>query len=162
MARPILDDDLSALIEPLLPPPKPRRSRHPGRKPLDNRAVLTGILFILQTGLRWDLLPQAMGCGSGMTAGGAFATGKLPACGTSYAKCFLHVCVRLTKSIGPGSSSTPLQSVPWALVKNGTQSYRPRATRFKAPPHYRSAGHSARGDPDGCQSTRCHPAPCTG
>jgi transposase len=51
----------------LLPPPKPRRSRHPGRKPLDNRAVLTGILFILQTGLRWDLLPQEMGCGSGMS-----------------------------------------------------------------------------------------------
>ncbi|MFM0248482.1 IS5 family transposase [Paraburkholderia sediminicola] len=67
MARPILDDDLWALIEPLLPPPKPRRSRHPGRKPLDNRAVLTGILFILQTGLRWDLLPQEMGCGSGMS-----------------------------------------------------------------------------------------------
>ncbi len=67
MARPILDDDLWALIEPLLPPPKPRRSRNPGRKPLENRAVLTGILFILQTGLRWDLLPQEMGCGSGMS-----------------------------------------------------------------------------------------------
>jgi transposase len=64
MARPILDDDLWALIEPLLPPPKPRRSRHPGRKPLDNRVVLTGIL---QTGLRWDLLPKEMGCGSGMS-----------------------------------------------------------------------------------------------
>ncbi|SAL01819.1 transposase-like protein [Caballeronia arationis] len=44
MPRPILDDGLWALIEPLLPPPKPRRIRHPGRKPLDNRAVLTGIL----------------------------------------------------------------------------------------------------------------------
>jgi hypothetical protein len=29
--------------------------------------VLTGILFILQTGLRWDLLPREMGCGSGMS-----------------------------------------------------------------------------------------------
>ncbi|GJH30022.1 hypothetical protein CBA19CS42_35920 [Caballeronia novacaledonica] len=38
-----------------------------GRKPLDNRAVLTGILFVLQTGLRWDLLPREMGCGSGMS-----------------------------------------------------------------------------------------------
>jgi transposase len=38
MARPILDDKPWALIEPLLPPPKPRHSRHPGRKPLDNRA----------------------------------------------------------------------------------------------------------------------------
>jgi transposase len=31
------------------------------------RAVLTGILFILQTGLHWDLLPREMGCGSGMS-----------------------------------------------------------------------------------------------
>ncbi|MFL9935800.1 IS5 family transposase [Paraburkholderia sp. RL18-103-BIB-C] len=67
MAKPILDDELWALIEPLLPPPKPRRIRYPGRKPLDNRAVLTGILFVLQTGLRWDLLPREMGCGSGMS-----------------------------------------------------------------------------------------------
>jgi transposase len=56
MAKPILDDELWALIEPLLPPPKLRQTRYPGRKPLDNRAVLTGILFVLQTGLRWDLL----------------------------------------------------------------------------------------------------------
>ncbi|WP_321965202.1 IS5 family transposase [Paraburkholderia sp. J7] len=67
MAKPILDDELWALIEPLLPPPKLRRTRYPGRKPLDNRAVLTGILFVLQTGLRWDLLPREMGCGSGMS-----------------------------------------------------------------------------------------------
>ena len=67
MAKPLLDDELWALIEPLLPPPKPRRARYPGRKPLDNRAVLTGILFVLQTGLRWDLLPREMGCGSGMS-----------------------------------------------------------------------------------------------
>ncbi|SDJ14797.1 Transposase [Paraburkholderia steynii] len=63
----LLDDELWALIEPLLPPPKPRRSRYPGRKPLHDRAMLTGILCILQTGLRWDLLPREMGCGSGMS-----------------------------------------------------------------------------------------------
>jgi transposase len=67
MAKPILDDELWALIEPLLPPPKPRRSRYRGRKPLDDRAVFTGILIILQTGLCWDLLPREMGCGSGMS-----------------------------------------------------------------------------------------------
>ena len=37
MAKPILDDELWALIEPLLPPPKPRRERYSGRKPLDDR-----------------------------------------------------------------------------------------------------------------------------
>lgn len=29
--------------------------------------MLTGILFILHTGLRWHLLPREMGCGSGMS-----------------------------------------------------------------------------------------------
>jgi len=67
MAKPILDDKLWAIIGPLLPPPKPRRKRNPGRKPLDNRAVLTGILFVLKSGIAWEDLPQEMGCGSGMT-----------------------------------------------------------------------------------------------
>ena len=67
MAKPILDDALWALIEPLLPPPKPRRFRFPGRKPVPDRAVLTGILFVLQSGIPWERLPREMGCGSGMT-----------------------------------------------------------------------------------------------
>jgi transposase len=56
-----------AAIEPLLPPPKPRRFRYPGRKPLDDRKALTGILFILKTGILWEDLPQEMGCGCGMS-----------------------------------------------------------------------------------------------
>lgn len=67
MAKPILDDELWEIIEPLLPPLKRRRKRYPGRKPLDNRAVLTGILFVLKTGIAWEDLPQELGCGSGMT-----------------------------------------------------------------------------------------------
>lgn len=67
MARPLLDEGLWKLIEPLLPPPKPRRKRYPGRKPIDNRKVLTGILFVLRTGIPWSYLPKEMGCGSGVT-----------------------------------------------------------------------------------------------
>lgn len=67
MAKPILDDDLWALIEVLLPPPKARRHRYAGRKPLDERKVLTGILFVLQSGIPWEMLPKEMGCGSGMS-----------------------------------------------------------------------------------------------
>ena len=68
MAKPLVSDELWERIQPLLPPPKPRRSRHPGRKPLDARRVLTGILFVLKTGIPWEDLPQEMGCGCGMTA----------------------------------------------------------------------------------------------
>ncbi len=68
MAKPILDDALWALIEPLLPPPKRRRKRFPGRKPIDNRKALSAILFVLRTGTPWELLPKELGWGSGMTA----------------------------------------------------------------------------------------------
>src|SRR5262249_54902731 len=60
-------DSLWLLIEPILPKPKRRRFRFPGRKPVGNREALTGILFVLQTGIPWEYLPQEMGCGCGMT-----------------------------------------------------------------------------------------------
>src|SRR5258708_19747700 len=61
-----IDDGLWARIEPLLPV-VPRNPRHPGRKRLDSRKVLCGILFVLYTGIRWEFLPQELGFGSGMT-----------------------------------------------------------------------------------------------
>lgn len=67
MAKALLPDELWQEIDPLLPPAKPRRFRYPGRKPIDNRQALTGILFVLKSGIPWELLPQEMGCGSGMT-----------------------------------------------------------------------------------------------
>ncbi|KUY79772.1 transposase [Burkholderia sp. RF4-BP95] len=67
MGKPIIDDELWTLIEPLMPPSKPRREKNPGRLPVSNRAALTGILFVLKTGLRWRDLPAEMGCGSGVT-----------------------------------------------------------------------------------------------
>ena len=63
MSGRILPDQLWDRIEPLLPPPKPRRFRFPGRKPLDNRKALIGILFVLKTGIAWEDLPaEAFGC----------------------------------------------------------------------------------------------------
>ena len=65
MAKPILSDELWATIAPLLPPdpPKPKG----GRPRIADRAARTGILFVLRTGIPWELLPQELGCGSGMT-----------------------------------------------------------------------------------------------
>lgn len=67
MAKPLLSDELWEAIKPLLPAPKARRKRNPGRKPIGNREALTGIIFILKTGMGWEDLPQELGCGSGMT-----------------------------------------------------------------------------------------------
>ncbi len=65
MTKHIVSDELWSIIEPLLPPlkPKPRG----GRPPISNRAALTGILFVLRSGIPWEMLPQEMGCGSGVT-----------------------------------------------------------------------------------------------
>ena len=52
MARPLVSDDLWDTVRPLLPPPKPRRVKNPGRKPLDDRKALTGIQFILNSSLQ--------------------------------------------------------------------------------------------------------------
>ena len=67
MAKPLVSDELWERIAPLLPPPKPRRSRYPGRKPLDYRKLLTGIVFVLKTGIDWDDLPAELGWGCGKT-----------------------------------------------------------------------------------------------
>ncbi len=65
MAQPLVTDDLWAAVEPLIPkrPPRPKG----GRPPVDDRQALTGVLFVLKTGIPWEYLPPEMGCGSGMT-----------------------------------------------------------------------------------------------
>lgn len=64
-AAPLVSNALWAIIEPLISPepPKPKG----GRPRLDDRAALTGILFVLRSGIPWELLPMELGRGSGMT-----------------------------------------------------------------------------------------------
>lgn len=62
----ILSDELWQQVERCLPP-HPRRRHVPGPRPIHDRAVLAGILFVLKSGLPWEELPAEMGAGSGMT-----------------------------------------------------------------------------------------------
>jgi transposase len=62
-----LPDNLWERVRLLLPQPRRRRTRYPGRKPIDDRKVLTGIIFVLRTGIPWREMPAELGCGSGMT-----------------------------------------------------------------------------------------------
>jgi len=66
MASPLVPDELWEVVEPLIPKVE-RRYRYPGRKRVPDRQALTGILFVLKTGIPWEALPQEMGCGSGVT-----------------------------------------------------------------------------------------------
>ena len=65
MSKPFVDDRLWSLVDPILPAPKARRFRFPGRWPLENRAVLNGIIFVLRTGINWSDLPAELGWGCG-------------------------------------------------------------------------------------------------
>lgn len=68
--KPLVSDALWERLQPLLPAPPPRRFRFPGRKRIDYRRILTGILFVLKTGIAWDDLPADLGCGCGKTCRG--------------------------------------------------------------------------------------------
>lgn len=61
-----VDDELWAVLEPLIPP-RTRRARNPGRKPIPDRLALNGILHVLHTGIAWEDLPREYGYGSGVT-----------------------------------------------------------------------------------------------
>ncbi|GAA1955163.1 transposase [Catenulispora subtropica] len=63
---PVVNDRAWERISALLPE-RPRRRRNPGRKPLDDRAVLNGILVVLGRRIGFEKLPQELEYGSGMT-----------------------------------------------------------------------------------------------
>jgi transposase len=65
MAAALLPNALWELIEPLLPIPPSRPNG--GRPRVSDRAYLTGILFVLRSGIPWQMMIQELGCGSGMT-----------------------------------------------------------------------------------------------
>jgi len=67
MSERLIDDALWRRIEPLLPKPPRRRWKTMGRPRIPDRAALTGILFVLRSGIPWQMLPTEMGCGSGST-----------------------------------------------------------------------------------------------
>jgi transposase len=55
MTNELVTDELWEVVEPLLPaqPPKPEG----GRPRIDDRAALTGIIFVLKSGIPWEMLP---------------------------------------------------------------------------------------------------------
>jgi len=65
MAKELVTDELWEVIRPLLPPEKPKPKG--GRPPVPERNALSGIIFVLRSGIPWEMLPQEMGCGCGMT-----------------------------------------------------------------------------------------------
>ena len=83
----LVSDELWNQIEPLLPP-LPPRSPKGGRPRVEHRLALTGIVFVLKTGIPWQDLPIEMGCGSGSTCWRRFGNfRRLKLC---YERCGAH------------------------------------------------------------------------
>src|ERR1700733_1906709 len=64
MSKLLVTDELWAIVDPLLPKHVP--SPKGGKPRVPDRVCLTGILFVLKTGIPWEDFPHEMGC-CGMT-----------------------------------------------------------------------------------------------
>ena len=137
---------------------RPRRFRFPGRKPLDYRNVLTGILFVLKTGIAWDDLPAELGCGCGKTC-------------RHYLRLWyqagvwqqLHALLAgRTQRRRPDRLVAGLIDASFAKAPEGGEDTGPNPTdRSKSGSKHHvltdAARHSADRDGDGSQCEGCHP-----
>ncbi len=62
MSKPLVSNELWAIVEQLLTPgpAKPKG----GRPRVPDRACLTGIVFVLKSGIPWEMLPQERAAGA--------------------------------------------------------------------------------------------------
>lgn len=60
MSKLLVTDELWSLVEPLVPKHAP--SPKGGHPPVPDRVCLTGIVFVLKTGIGWEDFPHEMGC----------------------------------------------------------------------------------------------------
>ncbi|MHC3433541.1 IS5 family transposase [Delftia lacustris] len=67
MARRPVSKELWRQLQPLIPAFVPSAKGGARKLAVSDEAALNGILFVLQTGIPWEDLPQSLGYGSGMT-----------------------------------------------------------------------------------------------
>ena len=65
MVKELVPEEMWEVIAPMLPPERPKPKG--GRPRVPDRAALTGIIFVLRSGIAWGMLPRELGCGSPMT-----------------------------------------------------------------------------------------------
>ena len=161
MPAPIIDDELWALIEPLLPPPKPRRKRYPGRLPVSDRAALNGILLVLKTGMRWNHC-QPLGFGSGATCWRRLHDWQQAGVWDKLHALLSRGCANPASSISHMQLSIHRPCEPLGRAKNWAKPHRSRTTRVQTPRSRRRERRSCQRDPDRREPQRCHATAAAG
>jgi transposase len=111
MAAALLPDLLWDLVEPFLPIPS--RRPHGARPRVSDRACLTGIVFVLRSGIPWQMLPQELECGSGMTCWRRLREWQLAGVWDLIHFALLDGSLAATRLIGRGRSWTAVPSARW-------------------------------------------------
>ena len=141
MAKPLVPDELWTVIEPLLPPERPKPKG--GRPPIPHRAALTGILFVLKSGVPWEMLPQEMGCGSGMTCWRRLRDWQAAGVWTRLHRVLLDRLGRADAIDWSRACVTVRACPPKGGRGDWPQPDRPRPSRLQASPDHRCQGHPA-------------------
>ena len=67
MPKPLIDDELWNIIEPISPKRRRRKKNLDRLLGESDCAALTGIVILLRSGVPWKMLPREAGCGGGAT-----------------------------------------------------------------------------------------------
>lgn len=100
----LVRDELWSVIAPLLP----KREAQPtgGRPRADERAALTGIVFVLKMGIPWQDLPtEAFGCSGSTSAGVGSSRGTKRKCGHACTRCRSRCSSMRARSMGAARHS---------------------------------------------------------
>ena len=152
MTAPLVSDELWAEIEPLLPPepPKPKG----GRPRISNRATLTGILFVLKSGIPWEMLSAEMGYGSGMSCWRRLKAWQEAGVWDELVQVLLHRLAEANR-IDWSRAALDAQSCPPPKgAPNRSQPNGPGEIGHEAPPPRRPPGPAAERDVVGGQRAR--------
>jgi len=152
VAKPLLPDELWEIVEPLVPPapPKPKG----GRPRVPDRACLTAIVFVLRSGIPWEMLPRELGCGSGVTSWRRLRDWQTDGVWDRIYPALLDRLGEADK-IDWSRAALDAASVPAKRGRGGgTEPDRSRQRRHQASPRHRSAGDAAGGPPDRGQPPR--------
>ncbi len=100
MAKELVADELREAIEPLLPRESPKPNG--GRSRIENRAGLTGVVFVLKSGIPWEMIPKGWDAATTARAGDASQSDEMPERGNGYTASFSTSLGRPTRSTESG------------------------------------------------------------